>query len=236
MYLLEIGAAVAGTFFLKKIKDPPRGSGLIISYLWLVVFVEFVGLYPAYAYFSNYTRLAFIEGTPFERNYWWFNIYNVVKILMLSYFFILQLVSPYKQKLFRFLTWIITFTFILDLLYSGSFFTQYPMYTVVMGALYIILLILMYLKELMESDRILHFYKSIAFYISIGMLVWHAIVTPLHIYSKYFSRSSPEFLAVHSIILHWANVILYGIMILGFLVCLRVEKEKGNYNIKRKRV
>ncbi|HSP40034.1 MAG TPA: hypothetical protein VLN46_01285, partial [Gillisia sp.] len=234
IYLLEIGAAVSGTIYLRKIIAPPRGARLIVFYLWLVVFVESVGIYPAYAYYSNYTKLGFIEGTLLERNFWWFNIYNVVKTVMLSYFFILQFRSLWNQKFFYILTWFITLTLIIDLLYSGGFFTQYPIYSAVAGPLYLIILILMFHKELIESYHILNFQKSIAFYISIGMLIWHAMVTPLFIYSKYFSRTSPEFVAMHSTILQWANVFLYGIIIVGFWVCMVKGEENEGIVLKQK--
>jgi len=224
VFILEVGAAISGSVYLKSIEDPPAGSKLIVFYLWLVVFVEVVGLYPAYAYFSDYTKLGFIEGTLLERNYWWFNIYHLFKTIILSYFFINQFESMRKQKLFYIMTWMIAFTFIFDFFYSGIFFSQYPLYSTVAGALYLMVLILMYHKELMESFRILNFYSNIVFYISIGMLVWHAMVTPLFIYSKYYLRSSPEFVDLHSTILQWANVFLYGIIILGFWVCRKKGK------------
>lgn len=231
VFILEIGAAVSGSIYLKKISDHPPGARLMVFYLWLVVFVEIVGLYAAYAYFSDYTKLGFIEGTPFERNYWWFNIYHVVKIIILSYFFIRQYGSLQKQKLFYVLTWIITISFIFDIFLSDIFFTQYQFYSTVAGALYLIVLILIYYIELMESNRILNFYNSFVFYISIGMLVWHAMVTPLFIYSKYYRQTSPEFVALYSIILQLANVFLYGVIILGFWVCKRKWEDAGrNYS------
>lgn len=235
IYLLEIGAAVSGTIYLKKVSETPPGSRLIVYYLWLVIFVESVGLYPAYAYYSDYTKRGFIQDTPFERNYWLFNIYHVVKIIILSYFFIKQFYSHQKQKTFFILTWVVTLTCIVDFFYSGGFFTHYPLYTAVVGALYLMIVILLYYKEMMESYSILNFHKSIVFYISIGMLVWHAMVTPLFIYSKYFVRTSPEFVTIHSIILLWVNVFLYGIIILGFWVCLRKGKELGENYLKKKK-
>lgn len=228
IYLLEIGAAISGTIYLYRIATIPPGVRLIVIYLWLVVFVESVGLYPAYAYYSDYTKLGFIKGTLFERNYWWFNIYNILKMIILSYFFIRQFVSQRKKQLFGIITLILTFTFIADLLYSDTFFTQYPLYSAVVGALYLIILILLYHKDLIESYRILHFHKNIVFYISIAMLLWHTMVPPLFIYSKYFLRTSPEFVAMHSMILQWANVFLYGIIILGFWVCQKNNPTKEN--------
>ncbi len=234
IYLLEIGAAISGSVYLKNIQDPPPRSGLFVFYLWLVVFVEGVGIYPAYAYFSNYTKLGFIEGTLFDSNYWLFNIYNVFKILILSYFFIKQFISFRKQKAFYILTWFIIFTFIIDIFFSGGFFTNFLLFSTVVEAIYIMILILMYYKELMESDRILNFQKSIVFYISVGLLVWHTMVTPLFIYNKYFARSSPEFVSLHSTILQLANIILYGIIILGFWVCLKKGKQRGREIIKKR--
>ncbi len=222
---MEIGAAVFGTIYLIRKKNPAKGSGLIVFYLWMVVFVEIVGLYPAYAYFNDYTKLGFIKNTLYERNYWWFNIYHIFKILILSYYFIIQFRSKSTQNIFKILSWIIIISFIGDYIFLGNFFSQFSLYSSVVGSLYLIILIMIYYFELLKSSRILTFYKNSVFYISVGMVIWHAVVTPIFIYNKYFSMTSPEFVKLHITVLQYSNIFLYGIIILGFLVCL----QKGNY-------
>ncbi|UJH91235.1 hypothetical protein LZ575_22060 [Antarcticibacterium sp. 1MA-6-2] len=225
VYILELGAALAGSYYLKKIKGVKKETKILVYYLWLVIFVESVGLYPLYAYFTNYETMPFIKDTPWERNYWWYNLYHFLKFAALFYYFVSQLSSAVKRKIFRIVAVIYLLCSILYLSFSGEFFYQYSTFDSIVGTFFIITLILFYLYELLKSEQILNFYKSLPFYISIGILVWHVTVTPLLIYSMYFTQRSPEFVELNTIVLRLINIFLYGMFIAGFLICATKKKE-----------
>jgi len=225
IYILELGAAIAGSIYLRKVAVPEKGVRLFVYYLWIVVFVEFVGLYPSYAYFSDYKKLGFIKGTLFERNYWWYNSYNVIKFLILYVFFILQLQSGAKQKKLYAISGLLILSFIIELFLGGNFYKSNSSYMAIAGTLYLVVLIMLYHFEMLKSEKILKFYKSVAFYISIGMLMWHVSTTPLFIYNRYFSLQSPDFVYFQMVLLKSINIFLYGILILGFMVCIKKRKN-----------
>lgn len=236
IYLLEMGAAFAGTLYLKKVKNHKKETRLFVIYLWLVVIVEFVGLYPSVAYFSDYRIFPFIENTLFERNYWWYNCYNIIKYYIFYRFFISQFDNDKTRKILSVISLILIGSFILDYLISGSFWVSYSSYVAIGGSLYLLVLILMYHISLLKSDKILAINKSIEFYISIGLLIWHISGTPLFIYNRYFSLQNEEFIEFHSSFLRLLNVFLYGTIIVGFLVCARLKKEENflqeKHNVK----
>lgn len=123
-------------------------------------------------------------------------------------------------------------SFIFDLAFSGSFFNQFSLYISMGGTIYLTFLIFIYYLDLLKSKGILTFYRSLPFYISVGLLIWHLVVTPLFIYSRFFSLSSPDFVALHSFILKVANIFLYGILITGFVFCSgKGEKMEVNGNL-----
>lgn len=221
-----MGAAIAGTYYLRKVKDYKPVTKLLVYYLWLVVFVEIIGTYPVYAYFTNYSTLPFLKGTVFERNYWWYNSYAIIKYGVFFIFFIRQLQSAQLRKFLLYLTVFYIITTVLNLIFSGIFFVAYSAYDAIVGTILLILLIFIYYFEVLNSDRILHFYKNIQFYISVGVLFWHLVVTPLFIYSHYFTMQSPSFVALHTAVLMLANIFLYGIIITGFLVCSRRNQQE----------
>ena len=221
IYTLEVGAAIAGSIHLSKVAVPEKGILLFVYYLWVVVFVELVGLYPSYAYFYDYERLGFIKGTLFERNYWWYNSYNVLKFIILYKFFILQLKFRTKRRILFIISGLLILSFIVDQLFGGDYFKSYSSFMAITGTLYLVFLIMLYHFEILKSERILKFYKSMAFYISIGMLIWHVSTTPLFIYNRYFSLQSPDFVYFQMVILRSINIFLYGILILGFMVCTK---------------
>lgn len=224
IYLMEVGAAVAGSIYLRKIAFPEKGVRIFVYYLWLVVFVEFVGLYPSYAYFNDYNRLGFIKGTLFERNFWWYNSYTVLKFIAFYIFFILQLNPSAKRRKLYAISGFVILSLIIDQIFSGEYFKSSSAYMAIAGTLYLVILILLYHYEILKSERILDFYKSVPFYISIGLLIWHVTITPVLIYNKYFSLQSPDFLYFQKVLLKSINIFLYGILILGFMVCTKRQK------------
>lgn len=224
VHLLELGAAVSGSYYLSKTPQVATEIKIIVYYLWLVVVVEFLGLYSVFEYFSNYSYLPFIKDTPWIRNIWLYNCYHVIKFGVFFFFFVKQLHSYKVQKAAYLVGSVFILSLILYLIFSGEFFYQFSSLEAVGGTFLILLIILIYYYDLLSSNRILEFYKSFPFYISVGILAWHFAVTPFFIYNQYFNISSPEFIKLHGIFIVLANVFLYGLIILGFWVCLKSER------------
>ena len=186
-HFVEFLAAVSGTYYLFKTPNAQKIIRLFVYFLWLTVFVETIGLYAAYAYFTDYKNLEFIRDSPFERNYWLYNSFHVLSFGMYFFFFILHLNSAKIRRILTLTVFIFQVTVILDLFYSGFFFIAYSAYASVGGTLIMVICIMAYYYEMLISDKILHFYKNLVFYVSIGVLIWNLMVTPLFIYSKYFT-------------------------------------------------
>lgn len=237
IYLLELGAAIAGTYYLRNVGNPKRETRIFVYYLWLVVFVELVGLYPIIAYFSDYQIFPFIKDTLFERNIWWYNSYHVIKSVVFYFFFIEQLESVRKRKTFYIMALFMILGSLMYLIFSGEFFTRYSTVDVMGGTIFLTFLIFSYYFDLLRSKKILFFYKSIAFYISVGLLVWHLTISPLFIYDSYFSVKSPQFVELHLLVLKIINAFLYGIIIAGFIICSgkKFEFLAPSYNREGKR-
>lgn len=226
IYVLEVGAAIAGSVYITKAANPALIIKIFVYYLWFMVFVETLGLYPAYAYYSNYTSLSFIKDTPFEQNRWLYNIHKIIALTAYISLFISHIGSHKARRIFWALLIIFVISSTLNLIFSGSFFLRHTVFATVSGTLLLLVIILVYYYELLRSNQILDFYYNLTFYISVGALVWHLIVTPLFIYNRYFSLQSPDFVLLHSWILRIANIILYGMIITGFLFSYRTEKRK----------
>lgn len=228
IYLLELGTAVTGSYYLSQVNTPKKGERLLVMYFWLVIFVEVVGLYPVINYFTDSQAFPFVEGTLFERNYWWYNSYSLIKFLVFFYYFIWQLRSSRIRNFFSVLAIIFTLGGVINLLSSQVFFTANSAFTSVGGTLILVILIFIYYYETLKSDRILNFYRLPVFYFSVGILIWHLTITPLFIYSHYFTLKSPEFVELHTLILRIANIILYSLFILGWLIGTHYRTLKGD--------
>lgn len=228
-HLVEFLAAVAGSYYLFKTPHTQKIIRLFVYFLWLTVFVEIVGLYTVYAYFSDYKNLEFLRDSPFERNYWLYNSFNVLSSTMYFFLFILQLKSFKVRRVLTLVVFIFQVTVIIDLIYSGIFFIAYSAYASVGGTLIMVICIMAYYYEMLKSDKILHFYKNLVFYVSIGVLIWYLVVTPLFIYSKYFTMASPDFVEMYGLIIIVSNVFMYGMFITGFIISAGRSKLTSVY-------
>ncbi len=221
VYLLEFLAALSGTFYLWNSAGASKMMRIFVYYLWSIVFVETLGMYPLYAYFNNYETLGFVKDTPFERNFWLYNSFKIVSFLVFFEFFTRKLSNAGLRKIYRVFIMVFAGTAVLNLLLSGVFFKAYSAFTCITGTFLLVVIISSYYYEMLGSNKILNFHKNIGFYISVGAFLWHLIVTPLFIYSHYFTMESPEFVAFHALVLKVANVFMYTCFTFGFLICSR---------------
>ena len=225
VYILEIGAAIAGTFYLRKAITPAPYSRLFVGYLWLVVVVETIGFYPAFNYFTNFSYMPFLKETLFERNIWLYNVFKIVSFTIFYIFFIAQLQNKRTTRIFKWITVFFVLSAVLNLILTEVFFEQSSAYSFITGTFILLTLIFIYYFELLKSDKILYFYKSLVFYISVGLLLWYVTITPLFIFNKYFTSSSPEFVKLHSTILNISNYFLYCTYIIAFIFCSSNKKS-----------
>lgn len=225
IHLFEFLAALAGSVYLIQKPRARRVNQYFVYFLWANVFIDLAGFYTTYAYFTGYESLSFIEGTPFERNFWWYNSYKILSYLVYFTYFLMHVV-PRKQKVLAGLVVLFAITSILNLVFSGVFFQSYSAYTTITGTAILLLIIAAYYHGLLSSDKVLSFHFNLAFYISVGILMFHLVVTPLSIYSTYFNMESENFVALYSQVMRSVNIFMYSCYIIGFLIC---SQKKNSY-------
>lgn len=220
-YLFEFLAAICGTIYVFKKPFARKIIKIFVFFLWATLFIDLAGLYTVYAYFTGYEKFSFIKGTVFQRNFWLQNSFRVVTYLIFFIFFIRILPNEKLRKVFKVLVVLFTITSVLNLVFSGIFFLAFSAYSEITGTLLLMLVIAAYYYELLNSDKILKSHKLLVFYISVGVLIWHLVMTPLFIYSNYFFKENPQFISMHAMILQWSNIFMYSCFTLGFLICSR---------------
>lgn len=224
-HLFELFAALAGSIYLFRKTRVRRINRYFVYFLWANLFIDLAGFYTTYAYFTGYESFSFIENTPFERNYWWYNSYKILSYLVYFVYFLMHL-APGKRKILGVLVGVFGITSILNLIFSGVFFYAYSAYTDITGTLVLLLTLAAYYYELLSSDKVLNFHLNLAFYVSVGILMFRLVVTPLSIYSSYFTMESPDFVAIYSQIMKSINIFTYSCFTIGFLVC---SQKKNSY-------
>ena len=221
-YALECLALGTGIYCYRKTRSKP--TLYLVYFLAITVFVETVGIYPYFVKPDG--LLSSLQGTPWELNYWWYNLYHVFSYAFFITFFKYFIASRNQVKLITYLTYFFVIASSLYLFFFDSFFVAYSPFTIILGTFLIFLSISFYFLELLNSDQVLRVFYVLPFYISVGALIFHLCTAPLFIYSIYYRESiDPEFVVLYRRVIFGANLIMYSIFITGFLICARNRKH-----------
>lgn len=213
---VEILAAVVGLICLRKYKL--TAAVYFIYFLSFIVIADFLGSYTKYI---DNGFLSFLRDTIFERNSWWSTIYWKVGAILFFTFFYQRII---KNKKFILIIKIarnvfLYFSIIYIIFNWQDFFVRsFPILSVA-GAFIIFLCVILYFIEVLNSERVLTFYKSIYFYISATILIWWLIITPLVFYDIYFSKSDWNFVFLKWQIYLFANIFMYLTFTFALLWC-----------------
>lgn len=208
-----------GLLFFKKFKH--TDVRYFIYFLIYVVFVEILGYYPRFS--ITYDSLDWLyqwkKGTLFERNYLWYAIFwQIGSALFISFYFYRVL----KERIYRNIIKNASIVYSSGIFISlALFYQEYYISQVkiiyILGVLQIILCTVCYFLELLNSDNIMSFYKSMNFYIAAVFFIWVLIKTPLVFYEIYYNRADWDFIFLKRDIILFANMLMYVTFAFAFI-------------------
>lgn len=230
-FLMEFLAAFTGSIFLILHPKVAKNKRLFVYFLWSVFIIDVLGGYSLWAYFDNYQTAPFLKDSPFSRNTWYYNLAQIYFILCYSYFIQSEILNPkFKNFIKRGAALYLIYSVVLMLL-GSDIFQAYNVPILLVGAIWISVSVGLYLYDLLTSDKILHFKRNLFFYVFTGIFIYFLIVQPINIYSVYFMEVNPDFINLFASVLRYANVFLYGMFILGFLVVIFHKTEKRRFKV-----
>ncbi|MDO5971006.1 hypothetical protein Q4Q35_14455 [Flavivirga aquimarina] len=210
---IEILAAVTGLLFYKKYKL--TAAKYFIYFLVYLTICDFISLYTRFVRPDRF--LSFFIGTVFEKNHWWSTLYwKIGAILFFGfYYYIILKVKRFRNiiKLGSFI--FLVFSLIYIILNWDDFFVRFFPIISILGAVIILMCTVFYFIEILQSDKILTFYRSINFYISLAIFIWWLIITPIVFFDIYYvydiknSFSDWDFVALRGQIYLFANMFMY---------------------------
>jgi hypothetical protein len=221
-FSVEILAAVTGVLLYRKYKLTAAKY-----FIWFLVYLsvcDFLGSYVHYI--RNNGFLSFLEGTVFVRNFWWSTLFWKIGAIL---FFVFYYYKILKNSIFRNIvkySGLVFFLFsVIFILFNWhDYFIRFFPVIDVLGAIIIILCTVFYFIEVLNSDKLLSFYKSINFYISAAIFIWWLIITPIVFYDIYMSNSDWNFIFLRWQIYLFANIIMYLTFTFALIWC-KPEKE-----------
>ncbi|WP_296382855.1 hypothetical protein [Winogradskyella sp.] len=217
-HYLELVAALSGSYYWLKTKD--NSVKPFVWYLWFTVFVETLSMYTyLYEYFDT-PLINWIENSVFFRNTWLYNIYNFVSLILIGMFVIRNIDNSTSQKIIKLIIIACSIFSIWFFVLTGEFFIMSIPYDLAVQTFAIFIMVLLYLRELIQSEQFLDFYKSHVFYISLAIMLWHICLTPLFIFDEYYRFGNDDFIAFRGIFLDTFNILLYSCYTFAFLYSL----------------
>ncbi|PQJ77223.1 hypothetical protein BTO16_15405 [Polaribacter glomeratus] len=192
-------------------------ASLIISLLFFTKYKE----YQFYKYFVFYlVAIVVFENLASQKipKDDWFEFFNDgFKILNVFTFFEFNLVALIyynlvKEKVSKNILFYLAFFF--NLIYFLSFyFIKLQNYTVVIEGIVNTVLVILYFRELLNSDKILNYKKLLPFWVSVGFLLFYLTSIPFFtlVYSDLFN-SRIMFPILYSLIIVFHLCFIYGLV------------------------
>lgn len=171
--ITEILAAVLATVFYYKYKN--LGFKHMLWILWLIVIVELLAKY------HKELGLYYVGEDGLKYNSF---LYNLLYLIVYPLFYLIYYktleTKKYKNtiKIFFVIFLIVTavnWIFIQDILTSWS---KYPN---VVGSLFLTICIIFFFIELLQSEKIIKFQRSVPFWVSVGLLIYYTSTIPFSV-------------------------------------------------------
>ena len=175
---------------------------------YLKLFLIFIG-------YSLLTEiLGYVVGAIFNTiNYHIYNTWSIVNHFFYLFFFLALLKGTLKRNIIKFSIVIYTVITFVDIAFFSDFFNQFLATNDIVGSFLIVIVVIMYFLELLQSDAILNLTKSMFFWISLGVLLFNIGFIPVDVIAEFISYSG-----IFRVITLILNLIMAGCFITGFIV------------------
>ncbi|MDD7886160.1 hypothetical protein [Flavivirga sp. 57AJ16] len=221
--ITESLAAVTGLLLYKKYKF--TAAKYFIYFLVYLTICDFFSFYTWYVHPEK--MFSFLIGTVFEKNHWWATSYwQIGAILFFSFYYHEILKTKRSRAIVKFFGYAYFFFSIIYIIlnWDAFFYKFFPILSI-LSAIIILLCTVFYFIEILQSDKVLTFYRSINFYISFAIFIWWLIITPLDFYDVYFAYEvgNPNrdwnFIFLQWEIFLFANIFMYLTFTFALIWC-----------------
>ncbi|MDH7445442.1 hypothetical protein [Aquimarina sp. 2201CG14-23] len=202
----EVFTAIVGTIFFYKYKDA-KFLRYFIFFIWYVATNELVGLY-----------IKLDSGV----NAIIYNIYNAVNftffLLLYRYYF----KNEKNKKLALYFSIIYLSSFVINGFFE-NYLSEYQRFPYILGALFLVITILLYFFEILNSEKVLNAKKNLLIWISVGLLMYFVGNLPFRILRNYYQELTD------ATVLFLVNITLTVIMNTCFIIGFIWSDKKQQY-------
>jgi len=198
--VLIFSTLLVGIFHREKIKGK-----VIFSLLYFLLFSCFVEV-------SGPLIIEFLD----LKSFFLYNTYFLVSILFYNYLFKAYLNSEKIKKILNGLTVGYFFFIILNHFFIQDYYHTFQSNSAIYVGVFVIIAVGAYYLESLNSDKVLYAKKSMLFWVSLGLLLFQVGTIPIDVFAEFFNFSG-----IYDYILLTLNFILYGCMMIGFMMSER---------------
>ncbi|MFI1773517.1 hypothetical protein [Thalassobellus citreus] len=223
-HVFEAIAAITGLLLFKKYKFT-----VVKYFIYFLVYLTICDLANQYnRYVHPDMFLSFLVGTVFKKNFWWCTLYWDIGAILFFVFYFNRILKKESFKKIISISGLVFFVFSIGCIIINwdDFFIKFFTSIVVFGALIIILCCMFYFVEILQSDKVLTFYKSMNFYITTGIFIWWLIITPIVFYDVYYVYDSLkniyidwDFTMLRQQIYLFSNILMYSTFTFALIWC-----------------
>lgn len=237
LLFLSVGMA---TITYKKYKKTT--SKYFLWFLWLTLIVELLGSVNYYYYKNQSVGLMphimnlISEGYLLEKYIvkitWLYNLFRIVTFSFYIYYYYLLTKNIKKKKQIQYLLVLCILVSIIDLIINKNIFiSENLMITRIVGGLFILIASTIYLVEVLKSNEILTFHKTLPFWVTFGALIFYLTTIPVFLFKEYLKEFNYN---TYTTILYTSNYFLYGSFIIGFIINAIEYNKKEKLKINEK--
>jgi hypothetical protein len=147
-----------------------------------------------------------------------YNIYSLVIYILYIQLTNILINSVMIKKVLNYFSIVLMLFFLTDNLWSRNFFSELQMNTYFLGAIFLIISIAGYLYEIINTDKIVIFYKLRSFWVSMGLLLFYVPFIPVIVCFNYKLLS----IDIRNILILSLNFIMHFCFIISFLCTKKI--------------
>ena len=214
---VELLAALTGVIYYRKYNYSNAKY-----FIYFLVFIAIAELVSGYTHFiENDGLFSFLKGTVFQKNYWWGALYwSLGGIMFYSYYFLRIIKTKSFVLVIRISRYFYLIFFFVYIFFNWNdyFIKPFPVINI-LGAIVIFLCAIFYFIEILKSDVVLTFYKSLNFYIATTIFIWWLIITPIVFFNIYYRHVDWNFIFLKWQIYLFANICMYLTFTIALIWC-----------------
>ena len=204
----EIIAAFFGTIYYSKYRN--TSFKYLLFVLWLIVIVEIVGSF--YVEWNIY----YMDESGVKYN---LGLYNLLYLIVYPAFYFIYFKALHNKRHRNAIKVFFVCFIIISLInwvFIQNFFTEYSKYPDIIGSIFLTICVIFHFIELLKSEKIIRFHRSISFWISVGVLIYYTSNIPFTVVVNTYAIAD---ITVQKIFLinHILAVAMYLIFTFGFI-------------------